>query len=248
MIFFIRNTVVQKELSTQDKKESFSDPIKFKILAAKIFLGKILTVVPLDSQIDESFDSELNIESFLFFTISAVDILYHKINKKLNLNIPESQVNTKNLKEELEKLGNKESKQVLDIINCYIEEPKHSEKSISKETYLDKFAETHKDDSMIMEFYSRFENRKGQYFEHFWDRTKSSLWELRTLRNQITHGSMLKGSGVRGTVEPSDYYMVNLKRNDATVRDNYHISNPHQYFSESLKNVEELISKIQSIL
>jgi len=237
------------------KKDTISnlrdEGIGFKILAAKFFLEKIPSIVPLEVNVEERLHAEINIESFLFFAIGAIDLLYKKINEKLNLPLPAHAVKLGTLTKELRKVIAKENsemaKKLLNEFALYTKEPEYVLKKTTKEI-ASQYAEDNLNGVMGLEFWTRFENRNGEWFEHLWNRKNSSLWELKELRNSTTHGTILSQSREQINKLSRDGIGLKLTRNVQSHHDKYFILDPHEYFVKSLEIVIEYILKIEKIL
>lgn len=235
------------EKQNKDLEEIWKNPIKFKIIAAKFFLKNIPTIVPLEINLNHRFLAEINIESFLYFSISSVDMAYGKINELLSLGIKPWQVSLKTLSEELQKKNESISQKILLELEKYTSEPTHTELQITKEK-ASEFAEENLDGILGLEFWSMFENRNGTWYEHNWERSKSSLWELRKLRNIIAHTTILRQSGERGTIPTRDALSIPLTDNPTQVYHRKFVYNPKEYFSNSISNVEKHITDLFQIV
>jgi len=128
-----------------------------------------------------------------------------------------------------------------------IQEPIHSESQTTKDIAME-YSECELGGSLGLDYCSIFENRNGVRFKHSWNREKSFLWELRQLRNQITHGPVLKTGGERGTVPAKDALIIPLKYGAQKPHEMAFIFNPHEYFSHSLNLISNHINKILDIL
>ena len=204
------------------------------------------TKIPLEIYSKERVLTEILIEEFLFFSVSAIDILFQDVNNKLKLDILSNQVRPNSLVKALKVIEKREARAILGYLLQNFQEPKHVEKRISDEEFNE---ESSKLDNAL-DFFTEYENRNRVKYRHFWDRSKSRLWELRNQRNTITHESLLKDAGLRGTVEPKDYLRVRLVYNDQPTRmwDSIHVENPKEYYSEALTHVKQFVKAIQDIL
>jgi len=222
-----------------------SDPIQFKLYCAQKCLEKIPTFVPL--AIDEKIIAEMNMESFLFFAVGALDIIFQEINKRLNLNIKPVNVRRSTVENALKSNQTNEAKTILKQIYNYFHKPEHMEKMISDEEFND--ANNRYNDDMVR-FWAEYENRNGTKYQHSWNRDDSKLWELKNQRNLVAHDSLLKKAGLRGTVPPKDYLRVRLDYNDkqTVMWDSIHYENPKEYYTEALDHVKQFIDNIKSIL
>jgi hypothetical protein len=75
------------DLDDSKAKTLRADPIQFKLFCAEKHLEEIPTSVPLDVYPQQKVMAEMIMESFLFYGVSALDIMFQEINKKLNLKI-----------------------------------------------------------------------------------------------------------------------------------------------------------------
>jgi len=221
--------------------------IDFNLNSAQFFLDQISSEVPLEIDPEERNNAERNSQCFLFFALSSIDSVYGIVNEQLNLEIPIHQVSVKNLVESLSANTDEQSKQLLLEIQNNIQEPIHSESQTTKDIAIE-YSERELGGSLGLDYFSIFENRNGVHFKHSWDRKKSFLWELRQLRNQITHGPVFKTGGERGTVPARDAIIIHLKYGSRKHHEMAFIFNPHEYFSHSLNLISNHIHKILSIL
>lgn len=221
-----------QEPSKKEIDEMITVLANFKFLAAGTMLKKIPNHVPLQVQTKRHFEMEISIESFLFFIISAIDIVFAGINKKMSLNIPSTSVTSKRLVRELKKKKSQKSKIIISELQKYCKAPQHRSTPTTKKT-ANEYSRKYLNGSLGLDFWSIFENRKGRWFRHTWDRSNSSVWELRRLRNQITHSSLLYQSGDRGTVKSRDAITLHLVNEASKPHEMYFIYNPKKYFSIS---------------
>ena len=229
-------------MDDEDLKDILTKPIQFKIHAAEYYLEKIPHFVPMDDHPEDRFRTELLMESFLFFALGSADILHKEINTRLNLEISDSMLTIKKIKECLTNMHSEKAQRILNILDDCSTEPKHFEKEISIEYNNSKFATLD-----AMDFVSQYENRKGVRYEHRWERERSWLWELRLLRNQITHQSLFRRMGVRGSMNV-DTLSISLRYGAKLPHEYHFVQDPHIYFSNSLKKIKKLISNISDIL
>jgi hypothetical protein len=186
-------------------------------------------------------------ESFLFFAVGALDIIFQEINKKLDLNIKPYKVTLEKIIDKLEKSQSNKASLIITQINKYFTKPFHTEKKISKEEFDTGFNRYGNDS---VGFWTEYENRNGTKYQHSWNRDDSKLWELKNQRNLVAHDSLLKKAGLRGTVPPKDYLRVRLDYNDkqTVMWDSIHYENPKEYYTEALDHVKQFIDNIKSIL
>lgn len=234
-------------LDDNEAKSLLTDPVKLKIFCAEKYLETIPAIIPLDIYPKAKVTAEMNMECFLFFTVGALDILFQEINKKLNLGIKQNRVRPDTIIQALKNNNTAKVKTTLDQFQKYFQPPEHVEKVISDEEFNMGFARY--DDDMIG-FFTEYENRNGVKYQHIWNRSNSSLWMLRNQRNLITHESLLKHVGVRGTVPAEDYLRVRLVHNDQPTQmwDSVQYENPKEYFTEALNYLKSFVAAIKAIL
>jgi hypothetical protein len=221
--------------------------IDFKLFCAETYLEDIPTFVPLDIYPQQKVIAEMIMECFLFYAVSALDITFQEINKKLNLEIKQNLVRPFTIIKALKNNQTKESKTILDQILKYFQQPIHTEKLISDKEFNDGL--TRYDDN-IVGFFTEYENRNTIKYQHSWNRDSSRLWELRNQRNIITHESLLRNAGSMGTVEPKNYLRVRLVYNDNPTQtwDSAHYENPKEYYTEELNYVKKFINDVRTVL
>lgn len=230
--------------SKEETSKALEDPVNFKFVAAGTILEKVPNYVPLQLQTRAHFDMELAVESFLFFAVSAMDIVFSEVNKKMSLNIPDTYVTGTRLVRELKKKKPPKSEIIISELEKHCQPPKHMISPTTQES-AHEYSEKHLNGSLGLDFWSIFENRMGSWFKHEWDRSSSSLWEIRQLRNQITHGTLLKQSGERGTVKPRDAITVHLVKNATKAHEMHFIYDPKTYFSKAFSDSMELANGIR---
>ena len=222
----------------------FHDIISFKILCAEYFLEKIPNIFP--SEHDPSyFETEMFMESFLFFIVASLDVLYSEINTKLKLGIYDHYL-TRDLETTLEKSELKLSLLILIELQKYTQKPTHEEKQTTRED-AHIYAKKYLNDNWGLDFWQRFENRNGVFYEHIWNRQNSSLWEIRRLRNQITHGSTTKQSGEIGGYN-RNALSIHLVNDAYKSHDMHFVFNLHQYFTKCVVDVQNLVKSVRKIL
>jgi hypothetical protein len=191
------------------------DPVDYKLTVAWHFLGKITPTMPKEDF--EYFLLETNINAFLFFSSSVIDIIKVEINNKFDLFNKENVFYIHGIRKKLGSSGIQ--KQVKDIIANYFSVPTYHEK-IDFDTNSRRIIKT----------------RQG-----YFDATDSILWELQTLRNKATHGKILNIDrkinldftvrGLKGQEKPSKYQIT--------------IENPNEYFLHIFKNLECFVRQIR---
>jgi len=234
------------EITDEDAKRLLIDPIQFKIHCAEKSLESIPDYVPLDIFPREKIMAEVSIENFLFYSVSAIDILFQEINKKMKLGLKSNQVSTSKILEKLGQFKTKESKKIEKLLMQYFQQPAHDEHEITDVEFDDAF----KNSKDASHFFTEYENRNRIKYRHFWNHENSNLWMLRNQRNLITHDSLLKQAGLRGTVAPKDFLRVRLVYNNHPTKmwDSLHVENPNEYYSEAFSHLQQFIKNTQQIL
>jgi len=221
--------------------------IDFKLKSAQFFLDQIPLEVPLEIFYDEKNNAERNSQCFLFFALGSIDVIYGIINEKLNLKIPTHLLTEKKLINSLSENRTEKAIKILSEIEKYTMEPIHSETQTTKEVAMD-FSKQELGGSLGVDYFSIFENRNGVHFMHSWNRENSALWELRKLRNEITHGPFFKTGGERGTVRSRDALIIPMKHGAEQPYEMAFIFNPHDYFSNSLNLVSNHVNEILTLI
>lgn len=139
------------------------DQIDCRLVIAKNFLGRITPSIPKENSF-EHFLLETNVDAFLFFSSSVIDMIKVEINNKFSLFDKENVFYIHGIRKRLDNSGIQ--KQIKDIIAKYFSVPTCHE-----------HAETE----------SGLIKSEAGYF----DTTSSTLWELQTLRNKAVHGKIL---------------------------------------------------------
>lgn len=223
--------------------------IKFKIHSAKIFLENIPESVPLQVDSEDRIKAEIDIQCFLFFSVGALDICYQNVNEKLFLDILPHKFSFPKFQKKLDEkviAGVNKAKLILDELDKHTREPTY-EKHPTTQDIANRYADDHFAGNLGLEFWSRFEHNVD-WFEHIWHRENSSLWELRKLRNIITHGSILKQSREQRNSYARDGLGVPLRHEMTSFRDQFFVLNPKRYFQSSFGDVITHINKITEIL
>ena len=215
----------------KDISEALKDPIKFKIHSVNYYLSQIPNFIPMEALPEEKILAERNMESFLYFALSAIDILHLEINQKLKLDISDKDITVRKLMDKLFELDFDKSIKILDILETCSLKPQHVEESITEQAANEQFVKLD-----TLDYLSKYENRNGHRFYHEWNRKNSWLWELRLLRNQITHSSLLNRMALIGDVR-QDFLCVRLDYNAKLSHEMVFVANPQEYFSESLKKL-----------
>jgi hypothetical protein len=109
-------------ISDRIAKKVISDPLDFKLLVAKHFLRKIPNKIP--TQDLDYFLLEANVDMFLFFCSSAIDVIKREINEKFELFDKENVFYIHGIRKMLAYSG--VQKKIKGIIADYFTTPSHS--------------------------------------------------------------------------------------------------------------------------
>lgn len=223
--------------------------IKFKLDSTDLFLEKIPDNVPLQLESENRVKCEINIQCFLFFSVGALDLCYQNVNMQLSLGIIPHKFSFPKFREMLEEkqFSDIKAKLVLDELDKYTKYPSYETHSTTQD-YAYQYAEEYFGGNMGLEFWCRFENQNENWLEHIWNRKNSSLWELRKLRNDVTHGSILKQSREQNNSSARDGIHVPLRHDIKNFRDQFFVLNPKQYFKNSLRDINRHVDEIIRIL
>ena len=227
--------------------ENLDRDLKLKFNILETFLEKIPETIPWDDESKEYMECEKNIECFLFFSISIVDILYQKINNSMVLDIQEHRVKSTTIETNLKKLKCDKAKRILEIFNEHFSNPLRWCEPVTRK-YALSYSEEKLAGSLGLDFWSRFEKRDGKYYENIWDRSKSKMWEINELRNQITHRRVLTRAAQIGPNSNSMYVQIPLIQISFNKIQYDYVKNPKKYFSESYKSLRKFVDKIYKII
>lgn len=149
-------------------RETIADPVDFKLTISRHFLDKIPPCIPKESSL-EHFLLETNVDCFLFFSSSVVDVIKIEINNRFDLFDKDNVFYIHGIRKKLGNIG--VQKQVKDVIARYFSTPIwHDGQEPSAKS-------------------SPVQTDHG----HF-DLTNSTLWELQILRNKAIHGRIIDKS------------------------------------------------------
>ena len=229
--------------SDDEAKEYVTSKPNMSLMLASKFLDKVPNKIHTNAA--GWLQDEIAIEGFVFFTVSAVDGLYQEINKCL-CNLSEHRVKYKPVVKCLGKNSDAVSIQIKKIIEGVMDKPIWIITEVPGQT-PDKWP--------------------GKY-----DRSRSWLWEITQLRNQITHRFLApryRAIAYSSTqkdpildyisliVANEPHYDAYCKRADGAVmefKDANNIplriteDNPSRYFHACFENVKQMIVQIQKLL
>lgn len=197
-------------------RDIICDPVDYKLTIAGHFLGKITSSIPKENSF-EYFLLETDINAFLFFSSSVIDIIKVEINNKFDLFDKENVFYIHGVRK---KLGNSGiQKQVKDIIAKYFSAPTYHEQ-LDFDTKSRRLIKT-----------------KQGYF----DATESILWELQILRNKATHGKILN------IVDRKISLDFTIRGQGQEKPSKYQIAakNPNEYFLHIFENLVYFVKQIR---
>jgi hypothetical protein len=196
-------------------RDIICDPIDYRLTVARHFLGKITPSIPKENSL-EHFLLEANIDAFLFFSSSVIDMIKVEINDRFDLFNKENVFYIHGIRK---KLGNSGiQKQVKDTIAKYFSVPTHER--------LD----------------PDVKSRRIKTDQGYFDVTNSTLWELQILRNKVTHGKILSIidhkiilaftiRDSKGLKNPPKYQVI--------------VKNPEEYFLQIFNNLTCFVKQIR---
>lgn len=198
-------------------RDNICDPIDHKLTVARHFLDKITPTIPKENSF-ECFLLETNIEAFLFFSASVIDMIKIEINNRFDLFDKENVFYIHGIRKKLGDSGIQ--KQVKDIIVKYFSSPIYRE--------LPNF------------------DTKSRYIiktdQGYFDATDSTLWELQILRNKATHGKILN---IRDHKISLDFTIRNSKRLEKPPKYQIILENPSEYFLQIFNSLAHFVKQIR---
>ncbi len=189
-------------------RQMVSDPVQFKIAMARYFLDKIPKKIP--ESYRDHMALEANIDSFLFFASSVIDVIKREINEKFELFDKDNVFYIHGLRKQLADSG--KQKMVKKIIADYFTTP------------------------------SRKQDAKSSL-----NKKQSSLWRLQILRNQVTHGHILK-SKVGKTLKITYTVRQYKQRSESSFEFEEIVQNPKKYFGQIFEDLTDFVKKTRKII
>lgn len=238
---------MESGISTNKDRNVLIDSIQYRLFYAEINLDKIPTAIPLDIFPKDKISNEIAMDGFLFYTNSALDLIFAEINKILELKLSQKQIVPSFIMDALYKKKTTDAMAILEEFQKYFQKPIHEEKLISDKDFNDGLNRYGYD---MINFHAEYESRGREKYQHFWNRASSRLWEIRNQQSLESYDSLLKNAGMRGQDEPRNYLRVKLSEDDApsVFWDSAHYENPKRYFSNILSLVKQFIDRILEIL
>ncbi|TBR11308.1 MAG: hypothetical protein EPO62_01915 [Candidatus Nitrosotenuis sp.] len=210
------------------------DQVDCRLVIAKNFLDRITPSIPKENSF-EHFLLETNIDAFLFFSSSIIDMIKVEINNKFNLFDKENVFYIHGIRKRLD--GSGIQKQIKDVIAKYFSVPAHCEQPDTKPR--------------------RIKTDLG-----YFDAANSTLWELQILRNKAVHGKILsiidhkasidftiRDSGMRKnpkytvTLENPNEYFLQIFNNLASFVRQIRLLNPQK--TQSSHHTEQFDFKLE---
>ena len=237
----------RKNLSDTVSKEILIDTVDFKLVLAKHVLERI------PNQISSDFDwnhfvLESNVESFLFYSNLAIESLAMKIDETYNLQVL-STYNTKIISENQNHLW--------DQTEINREQLREGLTIFKVRNLLNPAIADH---ARIQDIITRYFG-DPQLTSNGWDLSRSSLWQLRKLRNHVAHSQIMNRRIIAGnprnrvlylfrfTIE--DYQSPDPSRNrPERIGENLAITidRPYDYFENLFDNLLNFIDEIRAII
>lgn len=147
--------------------------IDCRLVVAKDFLDRITQSIPKESSFEHLL-LETNVDAFLFFASSVIDMIKVEINNRFNLFDSENVFYIHGIRKKLGSSGIQ--KQTKDVIAEYFSAPTGDGQTDTKPRHV---------------------KTDIGYF----DATRSTLWELQALRNKAVHGKTLSIADHKASVE-----------------------------------------------
>jgi hypothetical protein len=197
-------------------RDIICDPIDHRLTIVRHFLGKITQMIPKENSF-EHFLLETDIDVFLFFSSSVIDMIKIEINNRFDLFDKENVFYIHGIRKKLGNFGIQ--KQVKDTIAKYFSIPVYNE-HLDPDTKSRRIIKT----------------KQG----HF-DATDSTLWELQVLRNQATHGRILNITDCKVSLN------FTIRGLNGSEKPKYQIiiENPNEYFLHIFENLECFVKQIR---
>ncbi|QLH09149.1 hypothetical protein [Candidatus Nitrosotenuis sp. DW1] len=196
-------------------RDIICDPVDNRLTIARHFLGKITPSIPKENSF-EHFLLEANIDAFLFFSSSIIDMIKIEINDRFDLFDKENVFYIHGIRKKLGNAG--VQKQVKDTIAKYFSVPTHQRPS------------------------SETRPRHIKTDQGYFDATDSTLWELQILRNKVTHGKILNIADHKITL---DFTIRDFKGLKTPPKYQVTVENPKEYFGQVFDNLTQFVRQIR---
>ncbi|MGI0027827.1 MAG: hypothetical protein ACREAD_08320 [Nitrosopumilaceae archaeon] len=226
-----------KQISDKDAEVLLRDHAKYKLFVAESILGEIKSPIPSRPNYD-TLILETYVESFLFFIVSVQDILLREINRKYRL--VDKKVNPYSI---LKKLNVNDQKQdnIKKILEKYFSIPYRTTKQLDKKSYEDILLQGFITETTYM--YDKDDN----YYQTYWYRENTRLWELRQLRNQVSHERIMSTNTYVGS-KNDVVFVLKLVDEVKDTLDFIEIAQPYDYLTSSLDQTKQFLYEIRQII
>ncbi len=230
------------ELNDKLAKDILIDRTDFKLSIAKNLLEKIDIFIP-HTENAKDFHLEFCAEGFLLFANGVIEILTDEINEKFQIfQRVDFQVEYVSYETSLDE----ESQRWLHTMNI----------GGSKDKFYPKFNIYNLRDNLDLQNadQKKVHDLISKYFEYpkkigtNWDFSNSSLWQLRELRNHVSHQRALNRNYVIGTTRAVQYifrFRPDPNKNFEVTRV---VNVPKNYFSELYKDLVDFREGIRNII
>lgn len=196
-------------------RDIICDPIDCRLVIARHFLDKITPSIPKENG-SEHFLLEVNIDAFLFFSSSVIDMIKIELNNRFDLFDKENVFYIHGIRK---KLGNAGIQgQVKDVIAKYFSIPTREQLDLNTK--------------------SRRINTDHGYF----DAANSTLWELQVLRNKVTHGKILNIKDSKITL---DFIIRDPKGPKNSPKYQVVVENPREYFLQIFNSLTCFVEQVR---
>jgi len=229
------------KLNDKIAKEALHDQADFKLIIAKKFLENIDTSVPYDFDV-KHFQLEFFAEIFLLYSNMVIEILSYEINDKFKI-FPLRNFTIDYVKDEHENFDS-EDMRLLNILNRGVKNDKfYPQFSIYKiREALDPLdPEQNQIGDLIDKFFTIPQN-----YVQGWDFSKSSLWQLRELRNHVSHQRILDLHYVLGSKAQYVFRFQPEKTSSEQVA--IIINDPQKFFSRVYDDLVEFKNNVRKII
>ena len=227
-----------KQISDKDSEDLLRDHAKYKLFVAESVLDDIRSAIPLRPNYD-TLVLETHVETFLFFIVSAQDVILREINKKFNF-FHDRNVNPYDILKNLN-INDPTQTEIKKVMDKYFGKPYRTTKQLDKTSY-----EKILSHGLITETMYTYE-KDGAYYHTYWYRGNTRLWELRKLRNKISHERIMSTNTYVGSKEVVTF-VIELVEKVKTPLNFIEIEHPYDYLSESFNQTKQFITEIRQII
>ncbi len=196
-------------------RDIICDQIDCRLTIARHFLDKITPSIPKENSF-EHFLLEANVDAFLFFSSSVIDMIKVEINNKFNLFDKENVFYIHGIRKRLGDSGIQ--RQVKEAIAKYFSIPTYYEQS-----------------------HSDTKSRCIKTNQGYFDATDSTLWELQILRNKAIHGKIINITDHKVSL---DFTIRNSSMHE-NPKYLVTIENPNVFFLQIFNNLASFAKQIR---